>query len=222
MITVDDRQPSETTPMLLGMDIPAKTERMVFGDEAWDSPMGRVVVEEKALSDLLTSALGTGRLDEQLVLCVDGSDIPILMILGEVGERWGTVTTLHGGWKPVKYDFDRLDNLLVEWQLRGVIIKHCPDPEHRVFRLASLYNFTTKQEHREFFVRQRKMPNLGRLGGRAECLASMPGIGAKRAARLAEFPASLRDMAAWPLGTWKAHVGPAAGKRVHDRWGELP
>lgn len=175
--------------------------------------MGRVVVEEKTAEEMATSAMfGGGRADDQLRKCVENAELPVLMILGSLKDVYGNFTIPGSS---VKIDFDRLDNWLLTWQLRGVVIKHCPQPEMRVYRLASLWHYTVKPEHRTEFVRQRKIPNLGKLGPRAEVLASLPGIGVKTASKLSGVHASLLDMMSWPEGAWTSYLGSRAkAKRV--------
>jgi ERCC4-type nuclease len=177
--------------------------------------MGTVGVEEKEVGELVTAAMSTGRLDEQLSKCVDTYEVPILMTLGTYDEKYGALVDRHTRFRPVKIDFDRLDNLLVEWQLRGLFVKSCPDPGSRVYRLASLYNFTTKPEHRAFFMRRRKMPNLKKLSARAELLTTLPTIGIKRAASLAALPYTLHEILNWSENEWTAWTGTRAGaKRI--------
>lgn len=211
MITVDRRQPPETTQLLLGLDIPARVDTLVTGDETWESPLGSVGVEEKTWDELLT--LGD-RIDDELSRCIDSFAVPVLMVLGEIREEYGlAVPTSYTS--PVKKDFDRLDNNLFEWQLRGLVLKHCPQPANRIYRLASLWRWTTKAEHRTVFVRQRKLPNLGKLGPRAEVLAALPTIGIKRATTLAKVEVSLSSMFGWGEGTWASYLGSrAAAKKI--------
>lgn len=203
MIIVDRRQPEDTAQFLLGLDIPAKVDDLITGDEVWDSPFGPVGVEEKTWDELLT--LGD-RIDDQLMRCINEFAVPILMVKGEVRELWGkALPYAHGN--PVKIDFDRLDNNLFEWQMRGLFIKHCPQPEMRVYRLAGLWRWTTKPTHRTSFARQRKMPNLKRLSARAEVLASLPSVGIKRASKLAAAAVPLRAMFGWDEKAWASYLG---------------
>ncbi len=202
-VIVDRRQPEDTAQLLLGLDIPATVGDLKTGDEVWDSPFGLVGVEEKTWDELLT--LGD-RIDDQLMRCIDSFAVPILMVKGEVRELWGKALPVKYG-NPVKIDFDRLDNNLFEWQMRGLFIKHCPQPEMRVYRLAGLWRWTTKPTHRELFARHRKMPNLGRLSARAEVLASLPTVGIKRASTLAAVASPLRAMFGWDAKAWASYLG---------------
>ena len=208
-VTVDDRQPSETAQLLLGLDIPARIERMLWADEKWDSPIGLVAVEEKTVEEIGGSVL-YGRQDRQLTACVENAEVPVLMILGELKERGGY---LYLPGSPVKVSFDLVDNWIFEWEMRGVFRKSCPRPETRVHRLASLYQWTQHPEHREVFVRQRKLPNLRELRGRAEVLVALPGIGVKRAAKLSATATPLQEMLTWEDDQWAAHLGSRVAAR---------
>ena len=218
-VTVDDRQPPETAQLLLGLDIPTRIERMLWADEKWDSPMGLVAVEEKTVEEIGGSVL-YGRQDRQLTACVANAEVPVLMILGELKERGGY---LYLPGSPVKVSFDLVDNWIFEWEMRGVFRKSCPRPETRVHRLASLYQWTQHPEHREVFVRQRKLPNLRELRGRAEVLAALPGIGVKRAATLSGLSEPLTGILTWDEGVWTSHLGSkAAAKKIVKLLEEVP
>lgn len=181
--------------LLSGLGLDAVVRPLDFGDYAWECPLGYTVLERKEANDLVTS-IQTGRLDDQMERCLSGAEVVILLREGHYGERGGKIF-IPGS--PVDMDYDRVNNLLLKWQARGVLLVDSPSPSSTHMRIASLYHWSQVHgpDFQEVMPRRRRLPNLGRLSEHAEILAGLPGIGTKRAELLAA-QAPLRDI----LGAW--------------------
>ena len=226
MIYVDDREPPYTETMLRGAGVEAETKRLAAGDYKWGSPFGPVLVERKEAGDLVSSFY-SGRLDDELYRCLEASALTFLLIEGEVSEVGGKIAlpgVKRKRWVEMLQnsgDFDGLDNHLVSWQLRGVVIKHSPNAATTIYRLVSLFGWTMKEDHSKTVKRQRRLPNMGRLTERAELWAGVPGIGPKKAVTLAAA-GSLREVLAWNEEKLAQTLGPAQAKKTAQFLDEEP
>lgn len=156
------------------------------GDFAWSTPYGRVGVEDKPITALVTDRR-SGRLDDELRRLCGAYELPILLIRGlpsvnsDGSLHWlPHEATYREGWT-----IDSLDNLLLGRQMRGVYVTWCPTNEYLGERLWHLYEYTMRTPQDVMYMKRAPMmPYLGPLTGRAELvytlLAQVKGIRDKR------------------------------------------
>lgn len=178
IILVDKRQASWQEAHLRGHGFDVRMCILPSADFAWSTPWGRVGIEDKPLTALVTDRR-SGRLDDELRRLVAQYELPILMVRGfpDVSADG----SLH--WKPQEADFrdgwtiDSLDNLLLGRQMKGVYVTWCPTDIYLGSRLTALYKYTQRRPNDESLRPQRPqvMPWLGPLTGRAELLYTLLG-----------------------------------------------
>jgi hypothetical protein len=148
------------------------------GDFAWSTPWGRVGLEDKPLTALVTDRR-SGRLDDELRRMVATYELPILFIRGlpkvetDGALRWlPQEAGYREGWT-----IDSLDNLLLGRQMKGVYVTWCPTDAYLGTRVMSLYQYTQRrpQDQNRPLQRPQIMPWLGPLTGRAELIYVMLG-----------------------------------------------
>lgn len=178
VLLVDKRQADWQPAHLRGTGFDVRMVILPSADFAWSTPWGRVGVEDKPLTALVTDRR-SGRLDDELRRLVDCYELPILFIRGlpNVGGD-GAIRFLpqeqdyRSGWT-----IDSLDNLLLGRQLKGVYVTWCPSDAYLGTRLMSLYTYTQRRPQDESLKPQRQqvMPWLGPLTGRAELIYTILG-----------------------------------------------
>lgn len=186
MIRIDRREPKKLTEKLVGtlggLGISFTIVELATGDFAWESPIGEIAIERKTVSDFLDS-FQKGRLQEQLRRLIESYEVPILMIEGYVEERMGHVYLGKGkGTWANKWSYSGFRNILLEWQMAGVLLETTKSIPDTVRRIAGLYRFTRKENHESMSRRQ-----LIKIGGEhpaCTTIASLPGIGPKKAKEL--------------------------------------
>jgi hypothetical protein len=144
---MDYRQPAWMSPHLEQHNFQVCVKNLSAGDFAWSCPLGRVGVEDKPLTALLTDR-ASGRLDDELRRCVETYAIPILLVRGwpriqKSGELWFPPhqQKYHKNW-----NLTNLDNLLFGRQLHGVYVTWCYTDRSLGGRLASLYEYTQQPQ----------------------------------------------------------------------------
>ncbi len=210
MITLDTREPEAVLVAVetaaIGQGIHTTREMMDSGDYGWECPLGAVRVERKTASDLMGS-LSSGRAAEQFAKMIE-YPVPILMIAGPLTTFKGKVGKwagdLNGRWTTMG-----LDNMLLSWQLAGLYIVRNSKRE-TAGRIISLYQWSQKREH---LVVRGSIIRPIHLSGQARTLATLPGIGVKRAASLAR-QYTLAELFAMPETVWQHMVGKTVGERV--------
>lgn len=169
------------------------------GDFAWSTPWGRVGLEDKPLTALVTDRR-SGVLDDELRRLVATYELPILFIRGypsvsaDGSLRWlPQEAQYREGWT-----IDALDNLLLGRQLKGVYVAWCPSDTYLGERLMSLYRYTQRRPQDESVKpsRGQVMPWLGPLTGRAELVYTLLGQvkGVRNRRELSEALASKHDL----------------------------
>lgn len=193
--------------------------KLEIGDYRWKSPLGKVYIERKSVSDLLNS-FKTGRASVQLRNLIDTADIPILLIEGRIGETWnGNIDT--GKWGKGKgwttgWDFVAIDHLLLSWQMAGVFLAHSSSLAKTPHRIASLYKWTQKEEH--LSLARRKVISVKEDSPQVTTLATFPGIGHKRAREIID-QYSLRQLAAMDKKELAKVVGNVTAGKVMEHLG---
>lgn len=178
VILVDKRQADWQENHLRGHGFDVRMVMLPAGDFAWSTPWGRVGIEDKPLSALVTDKR-SGRLDDELRRLVAMYELPVLFIRGmpsvaaDGSIRWlPQEAQYRDGWT-----IDALDNLLLGRQMKGVYVTWCPSDGYLGNRLLSLYKYTQRRPQDESLKPQRPqvMPWLGPLTGRAELLFTLLG-----------------------------------------------
>jgi len=144
---MDCRQPAWMQPHLEQHNFQVYVRRLLAGDFAWSCPFGRVGVEDKPLTALLTDRR-SGRLDDELRRLVQTYAIPVLLVRGwpriqKDGRLWFPphVAKFYQDWT-----FANLDNLLFGRQMHGVYLAWCRNDASIGGRLASLYAYTQEPQ----------------------------------------------------------------------------
>lgn len=179
VLLVDKRQADWQPQHLRGKGFDVRMVMLPSADFAWSTPFGRVGVEDKPLSALVTDRR-SGRLDDELRRLVGQYELPILFIRGfprvsASGElMWGHLEEdYRKGWT-----IDSLDNLLLGRQMKGVYVTWCPTDQYLGDRLMALYRYTMKggpAAETMKVARPTIMPWLGPLTGRAELIYTLLG-----------------------------------------------
>jgi len=134
IITIDDREDRDkiTTILLKGMGYTVKNERLPLADYAWDSPLGRILLERKTPRDA-EDISRFGKQSRRLVAAGTGKYFPILLIDHPNHSR-------DRRWE----DFG-LDNLCLS--IQGTIrVVHCNQGQ-LAYRLDSIYKWSQKGKH---------------------------------------------------------------------------
>ena len=181
MILVDKREPPHLLSLIRQQGVDACSAFLVFGDYVWQCPLGLVAVERKTINDLLGS-IKSGRAATEFRRTIEGSELPILLVEGKMGEFEGQVSLeWDQGWEKGKWDYDAVSHILLTWQLAGMRLVFCPRAQTTHIRLASLYRYTQKPSHLSTLGAKQKILTLPKkLGLRAQVISSLPHIGAKR------------------------------------------
>lgn len=178
VLLVDKRQADWQPSHLRGKGFDVKMVMLPAGDFAWSTPWGRVGLEDKPLTALVTDRR-SGRLDDELRRLVTTYELPILFIRGypvvntDGSLRWlPQESTFREGWT-----IDSLDNLLLGRQFKGVYVTWCHSDAYLGDRLMALYNYTQRrpQDENTRPARPQVMPWLGPLSGRAELVYCILG-----------------------------------------------
>lgn len=199
VLLVDKRQAGWQEAHLRGQGFDVRMCMLPSGDFAWSTPWGRVGVEDKPLTALVTDRR-SGQLDDELFRLVAQYELPILFVRGipavkpDGSIRWlPQEATYRDGWT-----IDSLDNLLLGRQMKGVYVAWCPTDQYLGERLMSLYKYTQRRPQDETLkpTRGLMMPWLGPLTGRAELIYVMLGQvkGVRDRRELAERLASKYSM----------------------------
>lgn len=178
VLLVDKRQADWQEAHLNDKGFDVRMCMLPSADFAWSTPWGRVGVEDKPLTALVTDRR-SGRLDDELRRLVAQYELPILFIRGypnvsNNGELlWNTSESdYRKGWT-----IDSLDNLLLGRQMKGVYVTWCHDDRYLGDRLMKLYQYTQRRPDDAATRPQRPqvMPWLGPLTGRAELVFTILG-----------------------------------------------
>lgn len=178
VLLVDKRQAGWQEAHLTAGGFDVRMCMLPSGDFAWSTPWGRVGLEDKPLSALVTDRRN-GRLDDELRRLVDTYELPILFIRGipkvsaDGSIKWlPQEAEYREGWT-----IDSLDNLLLGRQMKGVYITWCPGDSYLADRLMSIYKYTLRrpQDDPMKLNRQPIMPFMGPLTGRAELIYTLLG-----------------------------------------------
>ena len=191
MIYIDTREPillrDQVEKLAETQFIPTALVTLTYGDFRWESLLGRVCVERKAISDLLNT-FSSGRAFEQFSGLIEDADLPILMLEGKFthhGNRVGSWSTKDDNTKwDYSWETTALDHLLLSWQLAGIYIIHSWSPAKTAHRLLDLYQYTQKETHELGQTRKKRLPLTPLDGEDVRILAGFPGIGVKTARRL--------------------------------------
>jgi len=134
IITIDDREDRDkiTAVLLRGMGYTVKVERIPLADYAWESPLGRVLLERKTPRDAEDIAR-FARQSRRLVAAGTGAYFPIVLIDHPNYSR-------DRRWE----DFG-LDNLCLSIQ-GNIRVVHCNQGQ-LAHRLDSIYQWTQKGKH---------------------------------------------------------------------------
>lgn len=178
VLLVDKRQAEWQPTHLRGKGFDVRMMMLPSGDFAWSTPWGRVGVEDKPLTALVTDRR-SGRLDDELRRLVATYELPILFIRGlpnvsaDGSLKWlPQEAEYRDGWT-----IDSLDNLLLGRQMKGVYVTWCPSDAYLGDRLMSLYNYTQRRPNDPATkpARPLMMAWLGPLTGRAELIYTLLG-----------------------------------------------
>lgn len=148
-ITVDDREPEkdEFVKQLVSLGAPATVGRLGVGDFQWlvtreDASALYVVVERKAIGDLLSSAN-----DGRLARFIDETggvepDPDLFRVLLVEGDQFVFGSYGYKDWTP-----ESVDNLLVSMQALGVSVIRSASLKQTPRRIAELWKYTGRGEH---------------------------------------------------------------------------
>lgn len=186
MLNYDDREPASViTPLLLDCDenqIETYKRHLTYGDYGWVHNGVSFGIERKSNTDLLGS-LASNRIQAQFRGMIDTYDVSILLIEGWIGGKGGNVDV--GKWKyQPGWSYSTLFNILLEWQMAGIMLTFSPYERETAKRLVSLYKFTAIEEHQS--MSRQKIISIKEDSPQVTTLATFPGIGHKRARELME------------------------------------
>lgn len=145
----------------------------------------KVIVERKAISDLLNS-LRSGRLQEQVRNTITHADVPILLVEGFMtSTKEGRIRHKAG---VSKWRYNAMQNFLMTAQLAGMYVLHSPNTFFTPQILKSLFAYFQKEEHESLRKRPRSIVlyPAGDRERQKDLLATIPGIGPELAGRLLE------------------------------------
>ena len=188
-ITVDDREqkpsPAERVNELLALGVPASVGRLGVGDYQWlvsreDGSTLYVVVERKAISDLLSSATD-GRLSRFIDETGGVEPSPELWrILLVEGDQFVFGNYGYKEWTP-----ESVDNVLVSMQSLGVTVIRSSSAKQTARRLAAFWEYSGRDEHTSLLrvVRPEVTGNYLKPGKKqaVRAIMGLPGWGEQRA-----------------------------------------
>jgi len=178
ILLVDKRQADWQEAHLRGKGFDVRMVMLPSADFAWSTPWGRVGIEDKPLTALVTDRR-SGRLDDELRRLVSQYELPILLIRGYPHIN-GSGELL---WAPQEQEYrkgwtiDSLDNLLLGRQMKGVYVTWCHSDAYLGDRLMAIYKYTQRRPDDAATrpMRSQVMPWLGPLTGRAELIYTLLG-----------------------------------------------
>jgi len=131
-----------------------------------------VVIERATIGDLL-SKLTSGRLYDQLQR-ISAFDVAILLLEGVYSPgRDGKIRLPHG---ELGFRYEAVENLLLDAQLRGIILARTPSLEASARLIRGYYHYLTKEEHRFQVKKRRFFSFAGKVTPQMQLVCSLPGI----------------------------------------------
>ena len=177
--------------------IDAQIQADLFTDFLWHCPAGLVGVERKTWTDFVSSITGSGssdgqsRISRQLIEGPKSIAVKVLFLEGPMPPY------LNAGTK--MWPAEEMDNAVMsmQWQF-GCMIAHSHSHDHTPRRLASLYRYTQKEEHKSLL---RPMPPVPEQNvyfnadfrRKIAALMTTPMLGEKGSLSIAAETASLAE-----------------------------
>ena len=205
----------------LGID--AKVGASLSADFMWRAPIGLILVERKTWPDFVSSVTGSGgadagnRLVGQLIEAPKGAAVRILFMEGPLpayvtGKQVVTAEAMDDM------------SLSLQWQF-GCLFVHSMNHDHTPVRLAALYHYTQKEDHRSLLrpvppVPEEPIYMNAEFRKKIAAMMCVPLMGEKGALILAENTESPRQAINLELEELLKipGVGKMRGKNFHDFW----
>lgn len=166
----DRREPKKLLRLLSDV---AEVRELAVGDYLF---FGRgdlsVLLERKTVGDFLSS-LTTGRLYDQL-RGITRFDVPILLLEGVYSRTKEGKVRLPG--RELGFSYQAVENLLLDAQLRGIILARSPNIEASAMLIRGYYEYFTKEGHRFELRKQRFFTYSGKVTPALRLVCALPGV----------------------------------------------
>ena len=171
----------------LGVD--AKVAKNLDVDFLWECPAGLICVERKTWTDFVASFTGSGgadagnRLIGQLVSGYKSAALKMLFLEGTMPQY------VQAGGQVITADAMDDMSISLQWQ-HGVLVVHSMNLQHTPTRLAKLYYYTQKEDHKSLLRPVPPHPEEDiymneRFRQRIAAMMCAPGMGEKGALLIA-------------------------------------
>lgn len=170
MLRIDRREPKRLKEMLA--DIGEETE-LKRGDYLFFSADDlSICIERAAVGDLL-SKISSGRLYTQLKE-ITRFDVPILLVEGIYSPTKDGYIRMPQ--VELRWNYHSVENILLDAQLRGVILARTPSLEASARLIRGYYHYFSKEGHRFEIKKQRFFTYSAKVTPQLQLVCALPGV----------------------------------------------